>query len=345
MQHLQVGAARRGQAQADLDIAQRKFLEERTFPEATLAQYSEFIQPTQRQLGAAGTRTNIGPGQAQPTYLQQASGFLGALSKFRKTGGKVGGSSGLASLQAGGQIPDEEDEPDPFTEEELAALAEAQPGFLETVGDTVSSGISSISDFLMERPKQDPFATPTRLDTLGDFLIGYSQADPSKPLGTQFGQAAASVSAKQAKERQKRIDNLLARQALKVKRSAAASKAGKLTPGILKELRQHAANEFGGMYDEKGQLVSADNKNPLDRKVAQTINTYASRLQGAYTDLLVKGYSEQQAYNAAINLKPITATPTVKPNSTPGTGTGTGAGARASGNPLSKYIPKKVSSS
>lgn len=340
-----VGAARRGQAQADLDIAQRKFLEERTFPEATLAQYSEFIQPTQRQLGAAGTRTNIGPGQAQPTYLQQASGFLGALSKFRKTGGKVGGSSGLASLQAGGQIPDEEDEPDPFTEEELAALAEAQPGFLETVGDTVSSGISSISDFLMERPKQDPFATPTRLDTLGDFLIGYSQADPSKPLGTQFGQAAASVSAKQAKERQKRIDNLLARQALKVKRSAAASKAGKLTPGILKELRQHAANEFGGMYDEKGQLVSADNKNPLDRKVAQTINTYASRLQGAYTDLLVKGYSEQQAYNAAINLKPITATPTVKPNSTPGTGTGTGAGARASGNPLSKYIPKKVSSS
>ena len=68
-------------------------------------------------------------------------------------------------------------------------------GLFETARDTVSSGISSIGDFFTERPKQDPFATPTRLDTLGDFLIGYSQADPSKPLGTQFGQAAASMSA------------------------------------------------------------------------------------------------------------------------------------------------------
>ena len=193
----------------------------------------------------------------------------------------------------------------------------------------------------MERPKQDPFATPTRLDTLGDFLIGYSQADPSKPLGTQFGQAAASVSAKQAKERQKRIDNLLARQALRVKRSVAASKAGKLTPGILKELRQHAANEFGGMYDEKGQLVSADNKNPLDRKVAQTINAYASRLQGAYTDLLVKGYNEQQAYNAAVNLKPITAAPTSKPKPNTNPTPGTGASDSSSGNPLLR--PKQIS--
>ena len=74
-----VGAARRGQSQAELDITQRKFLEERTFPEATLQQYSQFIQPTQAQLGAASTRTNIGPGQAQPTYLQQTAGFLGAL--------------------------------------------------------------------------------------------------------------------------------------------------------------------------------------------------------------------------------------------------------------------------
>tara|TARA_Y100000361_G_scaffold140126_1_gene143889 strand:+ start:8515 stop:10311 length:1797 start_codon:yes stop_codon:yes gene_type:complete len=238
-----VGAARRGRSQADLDISQRKFLEERTFPEATLAQYSEFIQPTQRQLGAAGTRTNIGPGQAQPTYLQQASGFLGALSKFRKTGGKVGGSSGLASLQAGGQIPDPEDDPDKFTKEEEAALAavlaEAQPGFFETARDTVSSGISSIRDFFTERPKQDPFATPTRLDTLGDFLIGYSQADPSKPLGTQFGQAAASMSAKQAKERQQRLANEIARRRLGLEKrelDIKAAKVGRVTNSELRKL-------------------------------------------------------------------------------------------------------------
>ena len=295
-----VGAARRGQRQADLDIAQRKFLEERTFPEATLQQYSQFIQPTQSALGAAGTRTNIGPGQAQPTYLQQTAGFIGALGSlaggmgksdprektdiskigiddatglamysFRykddpKTYPKVvgpmsdevkekypelvseingtevvdfGGLASIAnmnkeknsvSLQAGGQIPDEEDEPDPFTEEELAALAEVQPGFFETAGDTISSGISSIGDFLMERPKENPLSGPTRLQNISDFLIGYSQADPSKPLGTQFGQAAASMSAKQAKQRQQRLENILAKQLLGVKARKAGIEAAKL---------------------------------------------------------------------------------------------------------------------
>ena len=240
-----VGAARRGRSQADLDISQRKFQEERTFPETTLQQYSQFIQPTQGALGPSKSITNIGPGQAQPTYLQQTAGFLGALSKFRKTGGKVGGSSGLASLQAGGQIPDEEEETteqtDPFTEEELAALAEAQPGFFETVGDTVSSGISALDDFLMKRPKQDPFATPTRLDTLGDFLIGYSQADPSKPLGTQFGQAAASMSAKQAKQRQQRLANEIARRRLALEKRGLDIKAKK--SGILTQQQRIAAVE------------------------------------------------------------------------------------------------------
>jgi hypothetical protein len=229
-----VGAARRGQSQADLDISQRKFLEERTFPEATLQQYSQFIQPTQSALGAAGTRTNTGPGQAQPTYLQQTAGFLGSLGSLAggfKDGGKVGGSSGLASLQAGGQIPDEEEETteqaDPFTEEELAALAEAQPGFFETAEDTISSGISSIGDFLMERPKENPLSGPTRLQNISDFLIGYSQADPSKPLGTQFGQAAASMSAKQSKQRQQRLANLLAKRRLGLEKRALDIKAGK----------------------------------------------------------------------------------------------------------------------
>ena len=233
-----VGAARRGRSQADLDISQRKFLEERTFPEATLQQYSQFIQPTQSALGAAGTRTNIGPGQAQPTYLQQTAGFLGSLGSLAggfKDGGKVGGSSGLASLQAGGQIPDPEDDPDEFTEEEEAALAavlaESQPGFFETAGDTISSGISSIGDFLMERPKENPLSGPTRLQNISDFLIGYSQADPSKPLGTQFGQAAASMSAKQAKQRQQRLANLLAKRRLAAEERALNIKAAK--SGIL----------------------------------------------------------------------------------------------------------------
>jgi hypothetical protein len=313
-----VGAARRGQSQGELDISQRKFLEERTFPESALQQYSQFIQPTQGALGAAGTLTNRGPGQAQPTYLQQASGFIGSLGSaykatqsdprqktdvkkigmdeatglamysFRykddpKTYPKVVGpmsdevkekypelvsevagtevvdfgglasiaemnkkenvtslrQGGLVALQEGSlvgdtrfpDVPDEEEETteqtDPYTEEELAALAEAQPGFFETVADKTGSGLSSIGDFLKERPGGNLLTGPTRLERISDLLIGFSQADPSKPLGTQLGQAAASSSAKQAAERQQRLTNILAKRLLGVKATAAGRKLAK----------------------------------------------------------------------------------------------------------------------
>jgi len=84
-----VGAARQQQAQTELDIGQRRFLEERTFPERTLTQYSEFIQPTQRQLGAAGTLTTTTPGAARPTYLQQG---LQAAGTAMQVAGMFGGS-------------------------------------------------------------------------------------------------------------------------------------------------------------------------------------------------------------------------------------------------------------
>ena len=311
-----VGAARRGQAQAGLDIAKGRFLEERTFPEATLAQYSQFIQPTQQALGAAGTRTDTGPGQAQPTYLQQTAGFLGSLGKiygayksdprektdikkigtddatglamysFRykddpKTYPKVIGPmsdevkekypelvseidgvevvdfGGLASianmnkeensvaLQAGGlvgdpsysEVPDPEDEPYEFTKEEQAILDEAnEPGFLETV----SSGLSSLGDFLMERPGTgDPYGEamqrPTRLDRISDLLIGYSEVDPEKyrtPF-TKLAQAAAAASKEEKAERQRRLLNAIKREELRQARELLRikeKKAGILTP-------------------------------------------------------------------------------------------------------------------
>jgi hypothetical protein len=320
-----VGAARRGQSQGELDISQRKFLEERTFPESALTQYSQFIQPTQNVLGAASTRTNTGPGQAQPTYLQQASGALGSAAKlvgsiygatqgnsdrdkktdikkigmdeatglamysFRykddpKTYPKVVGpmadevkekypelvsevagtevvdfgglasiaemnkeenvtslrQGGLVALQEGSlvgdtrfpDVPDPEEETteqtDPYTEEELAALAEAQPGFFETVADKTGSGLSSIGDFFMERPGGNLLTGPTRLDRISDLLIGFSQADPSKPLGTQLGQAAASSSAKEAAERQQRLTNILANRKVAAEESLLRYKAASI---------------------------------------------------------------------------------------------------------------------
>ena len=316
-----VGAARRGQSQGELDIAQRKFLEERTFPESALQQYSQFIQPTQSVLGAAGTLTKTGPGQAQPTYLQQTAGLIGSLGSaaggfakmsdprektdvkkigmdeatglamysFRykedpKTYPKVVGpmsdevkekypelvsevagtevvdfgglasiaemnkeenvtslrQGGLVALQEGSlvgdtrfpDVPDPEEETteqtDPYTEEELAALAEAQPGFFETVADKTGSGLSSIGDFLKERPGGNLLTGPTRLERISDLLIGFSQADPSKPLGTQLGQAAASSSAKQAAERQQRLANILANRKVAAEESLLSYKAARI---------------------------------------------------------------------------------------------------------------------
>jgi hypothetical protein len=333
-----VGAARRGQTQVELDIGQRKFFEERTFPEATLTQYSQFIQPTQGALGAAGTLTRTMPGVAQPTYLQQASGFLGSLGKaygafkasdpkektdvkkigmddatglamysFRykddpKTYPKVVGpmsnevkekypelvsevdgtevvdfgglaslanmnkeenvaslrQGGLVSLQGGGRtsfpdivkyheqqaenerrekeiinsnVDDPEDDPYPFTEEEENLLASASK---DSPNSSVPEPEEKVQEegllsFLTKPTKIDPkqIEGPSRLDKISDLLIGYSQADPSKPLGTQLGQAAESMSAKQAKERQQMLTNILADRKLAAEEAALNFKTAK----------------------------------------------------------------------------------------------------------------------
>jgi len=234
-----VGAARRGQSQAELDITQRKFLEERTFPEATLQQYSQFIQPTQAQLGAASTRTNIGPGQAQPTYLQQTAGFLGALGsasgayKFGASGGQVGGLSSIVNRANGG--------PPELTEQEQAIILDqeeddnkpvAATDVVEQEGswfvDTVGSGLSLIGDYLKERPKENLLSGPTRLDKISELLIGYSQADPSQPLGTQLGQAAGIASKSRTAAEQQRLANELARRRVAAEEKALDIKVAKI---------------------------------------------------------------------------------------------------------------------
>ena len=348
-----VGAARRGQAQAGLDIAKGQFLEEKTFPEATLAQYSQFIQPTQEALRSAGTRTDTGPGQAQPTYLQQTAGFIGSLGKaagafsdrrektdikkigmddatglamysFRykddpKTYPKVVGPmsdevkekypelvseidgvdvvdfGGLASianmnkeensvaLQEGGlvgdpsysYIVDEEEETteqtDPYTEEEQAALDKAnESGFFETVG----SGLSSIGGFLMERPKTgSPYGEamkgPTRLESISDLLIGYSQADPSKPLGIQLGQAAAAASKEEKAERQRKLLNYIKGKELQQADALLRIKAK--SAGVLTQPQRYAALRNIQELNDPKDLLDA-RKGTTDRVILGAID-------------------------------------------------------------------------
>ena len=316
-----VGAARRGQSQGELDIAQRKFLEERTFPESALQQYSQFLQPTQNVLGAAGTLTKTGPGQAQPTYLQQTAGLIGsigsaygavksdprqktdvkkigmddatglAMYSFRykedpKTYPKVVGpmsdevkekypelvseidgtevvdfgglasiaemnkeenvtslrQGGLVALQEGSlvgdtrfpDVPDPEEETteqtDPYTEEELAALLDAYSKDSTNSSTPVPKKEEGLLSFFTKPTKigfEQPQG-PSRLDKISDLLIGYSQADPSKPLGTQLGEAAASSSAKQAAERQQVLANILANRKVAAEESLLRYKAASI---------------------------------------------------------------------------------------------------------------------
>jgi hypothetical protein len=316
-----VGAARRGQSQAELDIARRKFEEEKTFPEATLAGYQSFVQPALGSIGPSKFVTNRGPGQAQPTYLQQTAGLIGALGSaagamrmsdprektdvkkigmddatglamysFRykddpKTYPKVVGpmsdevkekypelvsevdgtevvdfgglasianinkeenvaslrQGGLVSLKVGGppsfpdlveyhrqqaenerrekeiinsNVDDAEDEPYPFTEEEKTLLANSSVSPNSSVPKSKDKEEESFFSFLTKPTEIDPEQSlkgPSRLDKISELLIGYSQADPSQPLGTQLGQAAGIASKSRTAAEQQRLANELAR--------------------------------------------------------------------------------------------------------------------------------------
>lgn len=274
-----VGAARRGQRQAELDITQRKFLEERTFPEATLQQYSQFIQPTQAQLGAAGTRTNIGPGQAQPTYLQQTAGFLGALGSaagaMRKSDPrektdvkKIGmdDATGLAMYsfrykddpktypKVVGPMSDEVKEKYPELvsevdgtevvdfgglasianmnkEENVASLRQGGLVSLQEGGSPKDKEEESFFSFLTKPTEIDPEQSlkgPSRLDKISELLIGYSQADPSQPLGTQLGQAAGIASKSRTAAEQQRLANELARRRVETEENLLDYKKSKI---------------------------------------------------------------------------------------------------------------------
>ena len=273
-----VGAARRGQSQAELDIAQRKFLEERTFPEATLQQYSQFIQPTQGALGAAGTTTNRGPGQAQPTYLQQASGFLGALGSAygayksdprEKTDVKKIGmddATGLAMYsfrykddpktypKVVGPMSDEVKEKYPELvsevdgteivdfgglasianmnkEENVASLRQGGLVSLQEGGSPKDKEEESFFSFLTKPTEIDPKQSlqgPSRLDKISELLIGYSQADPSQPLGTQLGQAAGIASKSRTAAEQQRLANDLARRRVEAEENLLDYKKSKI---------------------------------------------------------------------------------------------------------------------
>ena len=326
-----VGAARRGQSQAELDIAQRKFLEERTFPEATLQQYSQFIQPTQGALGAAGTTTNRGPGQAQPTYLQQTAGLIGALGSaaggFAKMSDprektdiqKIGmdDATGLAMYsfrykddpktypKVVGPMSDEVKEKYPELVSEVDGTEVVDFGGLasianmnkeENVASLRQGGLVSLStgkqvkdkeeeegffSFLTKPTEIDPEQSlqgPSRLDTISDYLLKYSQTDPSKPLGTQLGQTFNEVSKAKAATKQQRLANDLAIRRVEAEEKALDIKSAKVldipisTANSLRDALIKVSKGAGVIQDSEKNIVIKATEDAIKGKQGRNVD-------------------------------------------------------------------------
>jgi len=209
------------------------------------------------------------------------------------------------ALQAGGlvgdprfsYIPDPEDEPYEFTKEEQAILDEAnERGFLETV----SSGLSSLGDFLMERPKTgDPYREAmqgsTRLDRISDLLIGYSQADPSKPLGIQLGQAAAVASKEEKAERQRKLLNYI--KAKELQQAGELLRIRAKSAGILTQPQRYAAlktiqelNDPRALLDAREGTTDPVILGAIDRKLREIGQ---SKPETTRRDLVIKAKGKQ----------------------------------------------------
>ena len=380
-----VGAARQQQAQAELDIGQRRFLEERTFPERTLTQYSQFIQPTQGALGAAGTLTQTTPGAARPTYLQQglqavgtglqvASMFPGFPSdpKIKTDISKIGmdDATGLAmysfrykddpktypkvigpmSTEVKEKYPELVSEVDGIEVVDFGGLAsiantnkekdtvELKSGGLVSLANggiipSIGSGLDltnedvldeeeeldvddiSDEDVKTSKPKKEDkgffanlFERP-KLST-SNLLKGKSTADKlgiilSRAGGEEQKEGDTAISAllrgasKGAKDiKDEELKNLSL--AAKI-----AKDKGKFNTAALEILRKQVADRYRAMYDEKGNLVSADGKTPLDATRAAEITAASNNALKIFSRLVATGkVSDAKAFEMALGSVP-----------------------------------------
>lgn len=203
-------------------------------------------------------------------------GGLASIANMNKEENSVAlQEGGLVGDPSYSYIVDEEEETteqtDPYTEEEQAALDKAnESGFFETVG----SGLSSIGGFLMERPKTgSPYGEamkgPTRLESISDLLIGYSQADPSKPLGIQLGQAAAAASKEEKAERQRKLLNYIKGKELQQADALLRIKAK--SAGVLTQPQRYAALRNIQELNDPKDLLDA-RKGTTDRVILGAID-------------------------------------------------------------------------
>jgi len=175
-----VGAAKQQQEQQALNLAKQQFIQEQTFPEANLQQYSSIIRGYNLDPNTYKTAQTVTPA---PSYMQQiaglgmaGAGIAGAFSGFgKKEGGLVGLAKGgkVLRLQSGGDLKLKTDDelrkmlmeselPIPAVQEELSTRPSAAPlrglsaverlrkdeKMPQVVKDTTNTSLSGIASML-----------------------------------------------------------------------------------------------------------------------------------------------------------------------------------------------------
>ena len=397
-----------------------KFLEEKTFPERTLAQYSSFIQPTQRVLGSEGTLTKTTPGAAKPTYLQQGLQAAGTAMqvagmfpmpsdpKIKTDISKIGmdDATGLAmysfrykgdpktypkvvgpmSTEVKEKYPELVSEVDGIEVVDFGGLASiANMDKEENAVELKSGGLVSLADggtfdsLANILPKfgggLDPqYAyVPDEEEELDIGDITEEEDKPEKKDKSYFASLferptlkvseslkgdspitkAGKIIAGMGGEKKGEDDTLitaLSRGADKSIKSIEAEELGKLTAGsklsksklntaALGELREIIATQNRAMYDKDGKLIMADSKTPISQEVAERIASQTNNALSIFSRLAAERVPDAKAF--AIALQSI-QTPQVETALSNKVTANPGTGARASGNPLSKFIPKDV---
>jgi len=156
---------------------------------------------------------------------------------------------GLVSLNTGKQVKDKEEE----------------EGFFS---------------FLTKPTEIDPEQSlqgPSRLDKISELLIGYSQADPSQPLGTQLGQAAGIASKSRTAAEQQRLANDLARRRVKAEEQALKIKAAKVGMATAAELSKLITKFNDDAIKPEAKKELAD-LYPRDARVQKLYETAIGRI-------------------------------------------------------------------
>ena len=166
-------------------------------------------------------------------------------------------------------------------EENVASLRQGGLVSLQEGGSPKDKEEEGFFSFLTKPTEIDPKQSlkgPSRLDKISELLIGYSQADPSQPLGTQLGQAAGIASKSRTAAEQQRLANELARRRVAAEEKALDIKSAKAldipisTANSLRDALLKVAKGAGRIVDSEKNIVIKATEDAIKGKQGRNVD-------------------------------------------------------------------------